>query len=309
MANAAAIDRHHDTLRRLLSTMLVYIGLADDTSQAMCFLNRTADADDADSGVGGDSAAVRAFRRLCDPCTISRRIHTMVRHILLPAEAATRRLIVVIAADLPTPVLRSWELRRVRRVAGAVKPIALPRTFVPGVMAPLFAAAPPPPVSTAPKPPVRMPRFSLIDPMKRFHRRRYAQTACPPRASDPGRWRQPPPVRLPPTPYDRLPDQRLMRRVCALAAALDDLPEQARRFARWRAFRDYRLTLPLAGRVAPQARVRSRERYAGLYPLRVGRPPGAPPLRLPRHRWSEAQGVVHETHGLAWRALNPPDTS
>lgn len=306
MADAAIITRHHATLRRLLSIMLVYIGLADDTVQAMRFLTCTAEADDADSG--GDTAAVRAFRKLCDPSTISRRIHTMVRHILLPAEAATRRLIIVIAADLPTPTLRPWELKRGRGVAIAVKLIALPRTHVPGVMAPLFAA-PPAAVSMALKPPVRMPRFSLLDPMKRFHRRRYAQTACPPRASDPGRWRQPLPVRLEPTPYDRLPDRRLMRRICALTAALDDLPEQARRFARWRAFRDHRLSRLSAGRVAPQARGGPRERHVGLCPLRVGRPPGAAPLWLPRHRWSEAQGVVHETHGLAWRALNPPDTS
>ncbi|MDR7032494.1 hypothetical protein [Mesorhizobium sp. BE184] len=302
MPTAAIITRHHATLRRLLALMLVYIGLADDTGQAMRFITGTADAQDA----GGDSAAVRAFRKLCDPSTISRRIHTMVRHILLPAEAAARRLIVVIAADLPTPALRPWELKRGRPVARAIRPVALPRTYVAGIMAPLFAA-PSPPVSTAPKPPVRMPRFSLLDPMKRFHRRRYAQIACPPRASDPGRWRRPLPVRLEPTPYDRLPDQRLMRRVCALAAALDDLPKQARRFARWRALRDYRLTLPLAGRVPPQARGGPRERFSGLYPLRVGRPPGAPPLSLPRHRWSAAQGVVLETHGLAWRAL--PDTS
>lgn len=302
----AITTRHHATLQRLLSTMLVYIGLADDTGQAMRFLNRTADAQDAESG--GDSAAVRAFRKLCEPCTISRRIHAMVRHILLPAEAATRRLIVVIAADLPTPTLRPWELKRRQRVASAVKRIILPRTFVAGVMAPPFAA-PPPPVSTALKPPVRMPRFCLLDPRKRFHRRRYVQTACPPRASDPGRWRQPLPVRLPATPYDRLPDQRLMRRVCALAAALDDLPEQARRFARWRAFRDHRLSRLAAERVAPEARGGPRKRFSGFHPLRVGRPPGAPPLRLPRHRWSAAQGVVHETHGLAWRALNFPDTS
>lgn len=304
MANAAITTRHHATLRRLLSTMLVYIGLADDTGQAMRFITGTVEADDADSG--GDTAAVRAFRKLCEPWAISRRIHTMVRHILLPAEAAARRLIVVIAADLPTPALRPWELKRGRRVTGAVRPVALPRTYVAGVMAPLFAA-PPPPVSTAPKPPVRMPRFSLLDPMKRFHRKRHAQTACPPRASDPGRWRPPLPVRLAQTPYDRLPDHRLMRRVCALAAALDDLPNQARRFARWRAFRDHRLSLSLAGTVT--ARARSRERHVGLCPLRVGRPPGAPPLRLPRHRWSAAQGVVHETHGLAWRAINLPDTS
>ncbi|KQZ13563.1 hypothetical protein ASD44_05355 [Mesorhizobium sp. Root554] len=302
MADAAIIARHHATLRRLLSLMLVYIGLADDTGQAMRFITGTAEADDADSS--GDSAPVRAFRRLCDPATVSRRIHTMVRRILLPAEAAARRLVIVLAADLPTPALRPWELKRGRRVAGAVRPVALPRTYVAGIMAPLFAA-PPPPVSTAPKPPVRMPRFSLVDPMKRFHRRRYAQIDCPPRASDPGRGRRPLPVRLEPTPYDRLPDQRLMRRVCALAAALDDLPKQARRFARWRVLRDYRLTL--AGRIAPEARGGPRERFSGLYPLRVGRPPGAPPLSLPRHRWSAAQGVVLETHGLAWRAL--PDTS
>ncbi len=303
MANAAVIARHHTTLRHLLSLMLVYIGLADDTFQAMRFITRTADA--LDAGSGGDSAAVRAFRKLCDPSTISRRIHAMVRHILLPAEAATRRLIVVIAADLPNPVLRSWELKRGRRGTGAVRPVALPRTYVAGIMAPLFAVPSPPAASTAPKPPVRMPRFALLDPRKRQHRRHHAVAECQPRISLFAGARGPLPVRLPPTPYDFLPDRRLMRRVCALAAALDDLPGQARRFARWRALRDYRLTL--AGRVAPEAQGGPRERFSALYALRVDRPPGAPPLRLPRHRWSEAQAVVVETHSLAWHAL--PDTS
>lgn len=100
MSNAAIIDHHHATLRRLLSTMLVYIGLADDTGQAMRFLTKTADAYDCNSGIVGDTAMLRAFRLLCDPGTISSRVHTLVRHLLLPVEAAPRRLII---ADLPTP--------------------------------------------------------------------------------------------------------------------------------------------------------------------------------------------------------------
>jgi hypothetical protein len=295
MGNAAIIDRHHGMLLRLLSYMLVYIGCADDTFQAMRFITGTADTYDTKCGIGGGTAILRTFRRLGDPWTISRRVHTMIRHILLPAEAATRRLIMVIAADLPNPVLRPWELRRKLRpkIANPIKLITLPRTHVPGVMVPVFAAsvAPPPLPEPCFKPPVRLPRFALLDPPKRFGRKRYAPRTSFPRiislaADRPTRV----PVRLPATPYDRLPDNRLLRRVCALAAALDDLPKQARRFARWRAFRDAKLTRLI-------------------WPLRGGKPPGAAPIRLSKDRWDEHHSVLAETHSLAWFRLNYPDTS
>jgi hypothetical protein len=78
---------------------------------------------------------------------------------------------------------------------------------------------------------------------------------------------------------------RLQRRLAAIKAALDDLPGQAKRLARWKARRD-RL---------PYARFKS--------PLRPGRPPGH--RSRPRH---EVDHVLRECHVLAW-SVTRGDTS
>jgi hypothetical protein len=298
MANAAVIDRHRDTLLRLLALILVTIGLADDTRHAMRRL----------SGEDEESATARALRAMAEPGTISRRVHWMIRKLLYPVEAATRRLIIVIAADLPTPKLQPsdiarikpqlwpWQKQRRRGPATTIKIVTLPRTFAPDFMVPPFAVPVLPAIPPAPapevsfKPPVRMPRFCLPDPLKRFNRKRCVHHPVPPRIADAGGYLRPMPVKLPQSPYDQLPDARLLRRVCALASALLDLPKQARRFARWRAFRDAKLTRRLS-------------------PLRPGRPPGSPPIRLPENEQREEHTVLAETHSLAWYAQNYPDTS
>lgn len=304
MSNAALIERHHATLQRLLAVMLVYIGLADDTGQAMRFIMGAADAYDRNSGIGGAAAAERAFAKLGEPWTISRRVHAMIRQLLYPVEAATRRLIIVMAADLPTPKLRpserarkpplwAWQKQK-RGSATTARIITLPRTWSAGVMVPLFAAPNQPMLQPDPHPafipPRRYPRFSLLDPLKRARRRRYVRHPVPPRIADAGGYLRPIPPRLPATPYDALPEHRLLRRVCALAAALHDLPKQARRFARWRAFCNAGLTLRQST-------------------LRPGTPPGSPPLRMPEYRQREEHTVLAATHSLAWYVLNYPDTS
>src|SRR5690606_2829619 len=111
------------------------------------------------------------------------------------------------------------------------------------------------------------------------------------------------PYRLPspPSPDDPVSAVRLGQRLAALAAALDDLPGQARRFARWRA----RRALGLVRRVSP---------------LRPGRPPGvraaAFAAELRQRSWRpgrrgrhEVIEILAEAHGLALYALERPDTS
>ena len=94
----------------------------------------------------------------------------------------------------------------------------------------------------------------------------------------------PPPAKTPPS--DALVNAvPLTRRLEALKLALEDLPRQARRMARWQARRE----------AAPSPKFRS--------PLRPGRPPGS--RRKPIHLVDE---VLIECHGLAWDALTP-DTS
>jgi hypothetical protein len=78
---------------------------------------------------------------------------------------------------------------------------------------------------------------------------------------------------------------RLHRRLAAIRTALDDLPRQALRMARWKIRRD---------------RI---ERPVFTVPMRPGRPPGH--RKKPKH---EVDLVLAECHALAWDALRK-DTS
>ena len=99
-------------------------------------------------------------------------------------------------------------------------------------------------------------------------------------------WSAPQPAADPAPPPDGLVNaERLTRRLQALKFALEDLPRQARRLARWRLRREN----------VPGLKFRS--------PLRPGHPPGH--RKKPIH---EVDEVLAECHGLAWDALKP-DTS
>ena len=140
------------------------------------------------------------------------------------------------------------------------------------------------------------PSFQLFDPRKNFaelrqHRRKF--TRNPPRihifGSDPrvaALWPAPPPAADPAPPPDGLINaERLSRRLQALKLALEDLPRQARRLARWRARRE----------TVQSPKFKS--------PLRPGHPPGY--RRKPVH---EVDAVLIECHGLACYAM-ASDTS
>lgn len=259
------IVQHRPTLMRLLSYLLVYLGIIDDSNDM-------------------EGAAGRAFRAMAEPSTVSRRTHRLIQNLLLPVEGATRRLIMSLAHSLPNPQLHGADLKPEPKRTFP-KRVPVWKTYTPGVMVPrhIFGA----PVKPEPKPPVRPPRFALLDTMKRFNRKRYVKRVSVPRIrslNDDVPWSPPPPVRLPQTPYDRLSDRPLLRRVVALAYALNELPKQAQRFAKWRARRDAGLT----------------RRFS---PLRAGYPPGWPPRRLPKDKYREEHRLLIE---LDLWAINPP---
>ena len=183
-------------------------------------------------------------------------LHRAVLRILRPAESAMRRLVVIAARGLVVKL----------------KP----------------AASRPMPAGPIGKGRASRPSFQLFDPRKNFaelrqHHRKFT--------------RNPPRIHF--YPYDTLrpahpaappPDglvgaARLTRRLQALKLALEDLPSQARRLARWRAKRD--------NMQSPKFKS----------PLRPGPPPGR--RRKPVHLVDE---VLIECHGLAFDAMKP-DTS
>jgi len=143
---------------------------------------------------------------------------------LVPLESALRRLIVVAARDLPVPT-----------GPGPGCPAGIPRGEG-GTRKPVFRLTDPPRLPD-PKP--------RTVPRRRAPRIRFFDERVPP---DPM-----------PTDDDLLDTAALRRRLEAMQAALDDLPAQARRLARWYGRRD---------------RMRAAGRFSRLYTIRSGRPPG-----------------------------------
>ena len=201
-------------------------------------------------GLAGDATVAR----------IPRTLHRAVLRVLRPAESAVRRLVVIAARGLVVTVK--------------------------------LAPSRPMPAGPIGKGGRSRPSFQLFDPRKNFaelrqHRRRF--TRNPPRihifGNDPtvaSLWpARPPTVDPPPPPDDGLVGaERLTRRLQALKLALEDLPRQARRLARWRVRREK----------AKSPKFKS--------PLRPGHPPGH--RRKPVH---PIDAILAECHGLACDAL------
>ena len=131
----------------------------------------------------------------------------------------------------------------------------------------------------------RSPAFRLFDPLKRFGARGRHKSQWDPRIVTsfdrgvPELSPEPKPV----CPNDPVSADRLCRRLLSLKTALDDLPRQAQRLARWRARR--KLSAGGGGRRSP---------------LRPGLPPG--------HRQRSGHPVdtvLSQCHGLAIEALLP----
>ncbi len=211
-------------------------------------------------------AALFAMLGLAGAATVARipqPLHRAVLRVLRPAESAVRRLVVIAAQ-------------------GLVVKLAPSRPMPAGPIGKGGGS--------------RRPSFQLIDPRKNFEGLRQDRRMAarnPPRihffGSDPRvatLWQARPPAADPPPPPDGLVGAaRLARRLQALKLALEDLPRQARRLARWRVRRE----------TAKAPKFRS--------PLRPGHPPGY--RRKPVH---EVDAVLIECHGLACNAMRP-DTS
>jgi len=123
---------------------------------------------------------------------------------------------------------------------------------------------------------------------------------------------------------DLIDATRVSLRLAALAAALDDLPGQAKRFARWKA-RRAALILPCEAGEGDHAKHRggggtgvrdgrALGRIIRTSPLRPGRPPGGrlarfDPSTVRRRNIREVDEILAHAHALALYALQNPDTS
>ena len=198
---------------------------------------------------------------------IPRSVYSTVLRVLRPAESAVRRLIVIAARGLVVK-LRPAPSRPIPKPAGAIGK---------GV-------------------PSR-PSFQLFDQRKNFKARRRGRRVVPriyvfgnddvwgnyPTVASLWAARRPIMADPAPPPSDGLVGaERLSRRLQALKLALDDLPRQAKRLARWRARRE----------AMPSPKFKS--------PLRPGPPPGRRKKAI--HPIDE---ILTECHWLAWEALKP----
>jgi hypothetical protein len=229
--------------------------------------------------------------------TLPRHLWLAILRLLRPAEAAARRLIIAaargITVTLPPPRKRKTKpvpAEQVLRRFGIA--VTMPA-------AKIARAATAGKAATAARP--RSYCLPLLDPLRvpgsnRGPRSRTVPAHAAPRIMLPGIIE---PYRLPspPSPGDPVSAVRLNQRLAALAAALDDLPGQARRFARWKARRDARLTRRVS-------------------PLRPGQPPGgrlsrfdAPEGKRPFRKIREVDEILAHAHALALAALESPDTS
>ena len=237
--------------------------------------------------------------------SLPRHVYRAILLLLRPAESATRRLIIAaargIVVALPTP-----------RAPKPKPPIRGPRAFMP---------------VNPKRRPKRAPRawsLPLIDPLKRYFRvrRRYVPAHAAPRI----RWLggfdspflpRPPPPPAPPSPDDPIDAARLDQRLTLLGTALDDLPGQAQRFARWRARNDAAIARDSKARDAAIAEGKhgpSAVPFRRSSPLRWGRPPGGrlsryDPTAIHPRRIREIDEILAHAHALAQYALDRPDTS
>ena len=210
----------------------------------------------------GIVAELFAMLGLVGEATVSRipkPLHSAVLLVLRPAESAVRRLIVIAARGLVVKL----------------KPAA--------------SRSMPKPVRSIKKGGHSPPSFQLFDTRKNFaelrqHRVKFMRN--PPCIHFYPYDTLRPPVADPVSPPDGLVGaERLTRRLQALKLALEDLPRQAKRLARWRVRREN----------MPSPNFKS--------PLRPGPPPGH--RRKPVHLVDE---VLAECHWLAFEAMKP-DTS
>jgi hypothetical protein len=225
--------------------------------------------------------------------TLPRKLYLVILRLLRPAESAARRLIIAAARGI---VINLPPLR--------------PRKPKPDIKRGRRAFMPAGPKKRR-RPAARILSLPLLDPLRtpRFWsgRARRVAPASQPRIRLLGfdsPLRPLPPAPPPDKPVDAA---RLGRRLEALGRALDDLPGEAKRFARWKARNDAALA---RDREVGGGKGRPRR----VSPLRRGRPPGG---RLSRYdpsadhpqRIREIDEILAHAHALAVYALAFSDTS
>jgi hypothetical protein len=311
-----AIEKNREALKRVLAMLVAMAGLGGLSSP-----------------LAGEDGSVRRGKAepLAEPgeryfsgsrATLPRHLHRAVLRLLRPAEAAARRLVIAAARDLVVPppsprMLKPKPMEPLLRrfgIAVVMSPADIAGAAAARRTAARRAAARPRPLS-----------LPLFDPLQRpFRCRRYVPAHAAPRILFPG-VTHPFSLPPPPSPDDPIDARRLSRRLAALAAALDDLPQQARRFARWKAARaaagaQRKDPADAAGaqRADRKAALAHKGPAAGrirrVSPLRPGRPPGGrlsrydPTATHPR-RIREVDEILTHAHALAVYALKAPDTS
>jgi hypothetical protein len=285
----AAIEKHREALTHIVAALVAMAGLG---GQFTFFPQEGA----------SPQGLAQAEKSKLSP-TLPRHLRLAVLRLLRQAESATRRLIIALArglvVTLPPRMARPPQAGKTKVIStilrnGVGTGIAMP-SAAPGGSSSARAAP-------------RALSLPLFDPLQHPFRPRRPQQNGVPRICFPG-FTQPFPVadRRPPAPDDTVDAGRLGRRLEALASALDDLPRQAMRFARWRNRRDAARAEDKEHRYAAGALDRqplARGRVRRVWPLRMGRPPGS--RRRPSH---EVDEVLTAAHGLAFWALEHPDTS
>ena len=244
--------------------------------------------------------------------TLPRHLHRAILRLLRPAEAAARRLIIAAAHGLVVvlppagkpsrkpatmePLLRRFGIAVVMSRADLARTARiLPRSRGRGTAEGGGGGGVP-----------RTLTLPLFDPPRRvpcLSNGLHVPARAAPRILFPG-VTGPSPRPPQPSHDDPIDATRLNMRLAALAAALEDLPGQAKRFARWKARRTSRESRE--GR--PSGNIRRTT------PLRSGRPPGGrlssydPSARRSRNI-RDVDEVLAHAHALALYALRYPDTS
>ena len=287
----AAIERNREALKRILAMLVAMAGLAGFTSPL---------AGEDGSARRGKAEALaepgEGFSGRSSP-TLPRHLHRAVLRLLRPAEAAARRLVIVMARGLVV------KLPPARLSKPQPRPAILHNRLGTGILTPR---------DFRPEPSLRAPArrtfcLLLLDPLPRWRTPGRPAASGVPRISFPG-FIAPHPVavRRPPSPDDPVDAARLALRLDALGSVLDDLPGQARRFARWRSRRDAAVAQDRNGYAVDvqdrQGRHTGRARR--VWPLRPGRPPGG---RLrPTH---EVHEILRDLQWFAGKAMERTDTS
>ncbi len=286
---ALAIDRNREALLRIVAALFAMAGLAEGANAA----------------------------------TLPNSIYRAILRILRPAESATRRLVIILARGLTVtlPPLRTKTAKSaptsafVRNGVGTGIWIPPSAGIVAGTANRAGATMAAATAAANTSVPQSVPAFPLIDPLNAFGATGWHGPAkngvpriCVPGYSDPF------PISAPqrvPSLDDTVNAERLCRRMHALKRALDDLPGQAKRLARWQAKQDRDRRLGLghtpgsgAGTGSNTSTATSRRRHIRLSPFRPGWPPGH--RARPIH---EVDAILRECHTLARYALAPPRTA